>query len=82
MISKKDKKIKELPVVWVLGKKCWTPATFAKVLGVNRNTVINWARKTKKGELDMPIISAPVPRAKIYIKADEAIEWVNFGATA
>ena len=29
MISKKDKKIKELPVVWVLGKKCWTPATFA-----------------------------------------------------
>lgn len=82
MISKKDKSIKNLPVKWILGKKCWTPTTFAKVIGVNRNTVINWAKRTKKGELDMPIISAPVPRARIYIKVDEVIAWVNYGQPA
>lgn len=79
MISKDDKKVKELPTVDVLGKKCWTPATCAKVLGVNRNTIINWARKTKKGLLNMPIISAPVPRAKVYVPVDAFLVWVNFG---
>lgn len=79
MISKDDKKVKELPTVDVLGKKCWTPATCAKVLGVNRNTIINWARKTKKGLLNMPIISAPVPRAKVYVPVEPFLAWVNFG---
>lgn len=69
----------KLPTVDVLGKKCWTPTTCAKVLGVNRNTIINWARKTKKGLLNMPIISAPVPRAKVYVPVDDFLAWVNYG---
>ena len=74
-----EDEIKNLPTVMVLGKKCWNPTTCAKVIGVNRNTVINWARKTKKGELDMPIISAPVARAKIYIPVDAFMSWVRYG---
>ena len=74
-----EEEIKNLPTVMVLGKKCWSPATCAKVIGVNRNTVINWARKTKKGELNMPIISAPVARAKIYIPVDPFMNWVRYG---
>ena len=69
----------KLPTVDVLGKKCWTPTTSAKALGVNRNTIINWARKTKKGLLNMPIISAPVPRAKVYVPVDDFLAWVNYG---
>lgn len=79
MISKDDKKVKELPTVDVLGKKCWTPTTCAQVLGVNRNTILNWARKTKDGLLNMPIISAPVKRAKVYVPVEAFIAWVNFG---
>lgn len=74
-----ENEINKLPTVTVLGKKCWSPATCAKVLGVNRNTVINWARKTKKGVLNMPIISAPVARAKIYIPVDAFMSWVRYG---
>lgn len=75
--SKND--IDKLPTVDVMGKKCWSPATCAKVLGVNRNTIINWARKTKRGLLNMPIISAPVPRAKIYVPCEAFMDWVQYG---
>lgn len=74
-----EEEIKNLPTVMVLGKKCWSTATCAKVIGVNRNTVINWARKTKKGELNMPMISAPVAHAKIYIPVDPFMNWVRYG---
>lgn len=77
--KKKEKDIYELPTVNVMGKKCWSPATCAKVIGVNRNTIINWARKTKAGELNMPLISAPVPRAKIYVPRDAFMAWVHYG---
>lgn len=78
-MKKKDKEISSLPTINVMGKKCWSPATCAKVIGVHRNTIINWARKTKAGELNMPIISAPVPRAKIYIPCDPFMAWVIYG---
>lgn len=74
-----EEELGKLPTVDVLGKKCWTPSTCAKALGVNRNTVINWANKTKKGELNMPIISAPVAGAKIYIPVDALMDWVRYG---
>lgn len=77
--KKKEKDIYELPTVNVMGKKCWSPSTCAKVIGVNRNTIINWARKTKAGELNMPLISAPVPRAKIYVPRDAFMAWVQYG---
>lgn len=79
-MRKSDKNIENLPTVDVMGKKCWSPATCAKVLGVNRNTIINWARKTKQGLLNMPLISAPVPRAKIYVPVDAFMDWVIYGA--
>lgn len=74
-----EEEIKNLPTTTILGKKCWSPETCAKALGVCRNTVINWARKTKSGELNMPMISAPVARTKIYIPVDDFMNWVRYG---
>lgn len=71
--------MKKLPTKEVLGKLCWSPATCAKVIGVNRNTIINWANKTKQGLLDMPLISAPVKRSAINIPRDEFVDWVSYG---
>lgn len=78
-MERRPAEIETLPTVTVLGKKCWSPASCAKAIGVNRNTVINWARKTKRGLLNMPLISAPIPRAKIYVPVDDFMAWVHYG---
>ena len=76
--NKPKSEIDKLPTEMVLGKKCWTPKICAKVIGVNRNTIINWAKKTKAGKLNMPLISAPVPRAKIYVPRDAFLAWIDY----
>ena len=63
----------------VLGKECWTPTQAAEAVGVNRNTILNWARKTKKGDLDMPLLSAPIKRLAVFIKSDEFLDWYSYG---
>lgn len=63
----------------VLGKECWTPKQAAEAVGVNRNTILNWARKTKKGELDMPLLSAPIKRSAVYVPIDEFLDWYSYG---
>lgn len=71
--------MKKLPTKEVLGKLCWSPSTCAKVIGVNRNTIINWAKKTKQGLLDMPLISAPVPGSPIHIPREGFVKWMSHG---
>lgn len=73
------KSLRNLPCVFVMGTRCWTPQTFAMVMGVSRNTVLNWARKTKRGEMNLPIISSDKAKSRVYIKVDEAIDWANYG---
>ena len=63
----------------VLGKECWTPKQAAEEVGVNRNTILNWARKTKKGELDMPLLSAPIKRSEVFVPIDEFLDWYSYG---
>lgn len=63
----------------VLGKECWTPKQAAEAVGVNRNTILNWARKTKKGELDMPLLSAPIKRSEVFVPIDEFLDWYSYG---
>lgn len=41
--------------------------------------MLNWARKTKKGEMNLPIISSEKAKSRVYIKVDEAIDWANYG---
>lgn len=62
----------------VMGVDCWTPAECARVIGVCRNTVLGWARKTKAGRLDMPMMSAPMKRSLIFIPVREFLEWYRY----
>lgn len=76
---KLSKELLKLPTKEVLGKLCWSPKTCAKVIGGHKNTIINWAQKTKQGLLDMPLISAPVPGSPIHIPREEFVKWMSHG---
>ena len=64
------------PVKEVLGQLCWTPTVAAKAIGMkSRNTILNWAKKTKAGEMDMPMLSARTKRALVFIPVRAFLEW-------
>lgn len=70
--------MKKLPTKEVLGKLCWSPATCAKVIGVNRNTILNWIRKTKDGEMDMPFLGGKVKGSPAFIPVREFLDWYGY----
>lgn len=66
------------PCKEVLGKLCWTPTIAARAVGVHRNTILGWARKTKAKELNMPLITPPIPRSRDFIPVREFLDWIGF----
>lgn len=80
MTKEMQEELKKMNPKPVLGKKCLTPKQVAKLIGVSKNTVLNWARKTKRGELDMPLMSAPLKRALIFIPISEFVAWYEYQA--
>ena len=67
------------PVTRVLDKLCWTPATAAKAIGMkSKNTILNWIRKTKDGEMDMPFIGGKVKGSPAFIPVREFLDWYGY----
>lgn len=78
MMAELNDKIRNLPVVNILGKDCWTPGTVAKAVNMHRNTVNNWIRLTRQGKLDLPMLGAPTKKAKTLIPVDEFLAWYRY----
>lgn len=78
MTPQMNRTIRESKKRCVMGVDCWTPTECARVIGVNRNTVLGWARKSKLGQLDMPMMSAPMKRSLIFIPVREFLAWYGF----
>lgn len=73
-----DERMKKIPRHIVFDKECWTPTGAAAAIGMHRNTIIQWAKKTVKGMLNMPMYKAPFPKAKISIPIQEFMEWYEY----
>jgi hypothetical protein len=78
MTPQMNRTIRESKKRLVMGVDCWTPGECARVIGVSRNTVLGWARKTKAGRLDMPMMSAPIKRALVFIPVKAFLDWYGF----
>lgn len=60
----------------VLGEKVWTPRMAAKAIGMkSRNTVLNWARKTVAGEMDMPMFGGRIKGSLVHIPIRRFLDW-------
>jgi hypothetical protein len=60
----------------VLGEKVWTPSMAAKAIGMkSRNTVLNWARKTVAGEMDMPMFGGRIKGSLVHIPIRRFLDW-------
>lgn len=68
----------KFPPKEVLNELCWTPSMAAKAIGMTKNTILNWARKTKNGEMDMPIRSARAKRHQVFIPVREFLDWYGY----
>ena len=61
------------------GKPYWTTASAcAKEIGMNRNTVESWVKKTREGALDMPIMGNPARRSHARIPVADFLEWYGY----
>lgn len=62
-----------------LGKMCWTSAAAcARELGIHRNTVEDWVKKTRDGAMDMPLMGIPVKGSRAIIPVDEFLAWYGY----
>lgn len=77
MLELNDKLLK-IPTETCCGVLCWTPKDAAKAIGMHKNTINGWIRKTKKGLLDMPFYSAPTKKSRSFIPIKQFLEWYNY----
>lgn len=70
--------LKAIEVHNILGRQCWDTKGVAKAVGVHRNTVLKWIRKTAEGKLDFPFMRAPVKNSDVYIPIDDFLEWYGY----
>lgn len=68
----------KIPTRICCGVPCWTPKGVAKAIGMHKNTVNGWVRKTKKGLLDMPLCSNPKMGTRSFIPIKRFLEWYNY----
>lgn len=67
------------PVTQVLDKLCWTPTVAAKAIGMkSRNTILNWVKKTRRGEMDMPFLGGRTKGALVFIPVREFLDWYGY----
>lgn len=67
------------PVTKVLDKLCWTPTVAAKAIGMkSRNTILNWVKKTRRGEMDMPFLGGRAKGALVFIPVREFLDWYGY----
>lgn len=59
----------------ILGIECWNLDETAKVAGVHKNTILNWIKRTRKGQLNMPILGGKLPHSKIFVPIKEFMDW-------
>ena len=71
-------KLKKIPEYDVLGKQCWNPQGVAQAVGVHKNTVLRWIKKTMEGSLNLPIMRAPVDGSNVYIPIDDFLVWYGY----
>lgn len=66
-------------VTQVLDKLCWTPTIAAKAIGMkSRNTILNWVKKTRRGEMDMPFLGGRTKGALVFIPVREFLDWYGY----
>lgn len=59
----------------VLGEKVWTPKMAANAINLTKNTILNWAKKTVAGELDMPMFGGKVKGSPVFIPIKRFLDW-------
>ena len=62
----------------VLGKLCWTAKMAAKAIGMKKGTILAWARKTRAGELDIPMYGGKVKGSAVFVPIKEFLEWYGY----
>lgn len=67
------------PVVEAGGEYCWTPERCRQFTGLKSvNTIYNWIRKTKNGEMDLPILSPNFKKHRVLIPVRPFLSWFGY----
>lgn len=62
----------------IFDKECWPVSMISRCFSIHRNTIGNWAKKTRKGEMNMPMIEAPGRMNKYFIPIADFRAWYRF----